>query len=59
VVARFENGKGKIVGANAILDLSSTIISPAVSRFTTGAGIVLVFAAIAQSVRRIRKSRKA
>jgi len=59
VVARFENGKGKVVGANAILDLSSTIISPAVSRFTTGAGIVLILAAIAQSVRRIRKSRKA
>lgn len=58
VVARFENGKGKVVGATAILDLSSTIISPAVSRFTTGAGLVLILAAIAQSVRRIRKSRK-
>jgi hypothetical protein len=58
VVARFENGKGKVVGAVAILDLSSTIISPAVSRFTTGAGLVLILAAVAQSVRRIRKSRK-
>lgn len=59
VVARFENGKGKVVGATAILDLSSTIISPAVSRFTTGAGLVLILAAIAQSVRRIKRSRKA
>lgn len=59
VVARFENGKGKVVGATAILDLSSTIISPSVSRFTTGAGLVLILAAIAQSVRRIRRSRKA
>ena len=58
VIARFENGKGKVVGATAILDLSSTIISPAVSRFTTIAGLVLILAAIAQSVRRIRKSRK-
>lgn len=58
VIARFENGKGKVVGATAILDLSSTIISPAVSRFTTGAGLILVLAAVAQSVRRIRKSRK-
>lgn len=57
VIARFENGKGKVVGATAVLDLSSTIISPAVSRFTTGAGLVLILAAIAQSVRRIRKSR--
>ena len=58
VVARFENGKGKVVGATAILDLTSTIISPAVSRFTTGAGLVLILAAIAQSVRRIKRSRK-
>lgn len=57
VIARFENGKGKVVGATAVLDLSSTIISPAVSRFTTGAGLVLILAAVAQSVRRIRKSR--
>ena len=58
VIARFENGKGKVVGATAMLDLSSTIISPAVSRFTTIAGLVLILAAVAQSVRRIRKSRK-
>lgn len=57
VIARFENGKGKLVGATAILDLTSAIISPAVTRFTTGAGLVLILAAIAQSVRRIRKSR--
>ena len=58
VIARFENGKGKTVGSTAMLDLSSTIISPAVSRFTTIAGLVLILAAVAQSVRRIRKSRK-
>ena len=59
VFARFENGKGKTVGAVGMLDISSTIISPAVTRFTTGAGVLLILAAIAQSVRRVRKNRKA
>ena len=57
VIARFENGKGKTIGANAIIDLSSTLISPAISKFTTGAGLLLILAAVAQSVRRVRKSR--
>jgi hypothetical protein len=57
VIARFENGKGKVIGAKGIIELSSTIISPAVSRFTTGAGLLLILAAVAQSVRRVRKSR--
>lgn len=57
VIARFENGKGKVVGTNGMIELSSTIISPAVSRFTTGAGLLLILAAVAQSVRRVRKNR--
>ena len=57
VIARFENGKGKVIGASGIIELSSTLISPAVSRFTTGAGLLLILAAVAQSVRRVRKSR--
>ena len=57
VIARFENGKGKAIGASGIIELSSTLISPAVSRFTTGAGLLLILAAVAQSVRRVRKSR--
>ena len=57
VIARFENGKGKVIGTKGIIELSSTIISPAVSRFTTGAGLLLILAAVAQSVRRVRKSR--
>lgn len=59
VIARFENGKGKTIGANGMIDLSSTIISPAVSKFTTGAGLVLILAAVAQSVRRVKRSRAA
>ncbi len=58
VIARFENGKDKTIGATGMLELSSTIISPAVTRFTTGAGVLLIIAAIAQSVRRVRKNRK-
>ena len=57
VMARFENGKGKTIGANGMIELSSTIISPAVTKFTTGAGLLLILAAVAQSVRRVRKSR--
>ena len=57
VIARFENGKGKTIGANGMIELSSTIISPAVTKFTTGAGLLLILAAVAQSVRRVRKSR--
>ena len=58
VIASFQNGKGKVIGANGMLDISSTIISPAVTKFTTGAGILLILAAVAQSVRRVRKGRK-
>lgn len=58
VIARFENGKGKSIGATGMLDVSSTIISTTVTRFTTGAGIALLLAIIAQSVRRVRKNRK-
>jgi hypothetical protein len=58
VIARFENGKGKPIGANGLLDLTSSLISPAVTKFTTGAGIVLILAAVAQSVRRVRRNRK-
>lgn len=57
VIARFENGKGKTIGSNGMIELSSTIIPPAVTRFTTGAGLLLILAAVAQSVRRVRKSR--
>lgn len=57
VIARFENGKGQVVGSNGIIELSSTLISPAVTWFTTGAGLLLLFAAIAQSVRRVKKNR--
>ena len=57
VIARFENGKGKPIGSNGMIELSSTIISPAVTKFTTGAGLLLIFAAITQSVRRVKRSK--
>ena len=58
VIARFENSKNQTVGTAGILDINSTTISSAVSWFTTGAGILLILAAVAQSVRRVRNSRK-
>jgi cytochrome oxidase assembly protein ShyY1 len=45
------------VGSNGMIELSSTLISPAVTWFTTGAGLLLILAAIAQSVRRVKKNR--
>ena len=54
---RFENQKGIQVGGSTIISINSTYISPAVAWFTTGAGILLLLAAIAQSVRRVRRNR--
>ena len=58
VLAEFRNSKGKPLGDSVILTLSVSVISPAVAWFTTGAAILLFVAAITQSVRRVRRSRK-
>jgi len=58
VLAEFRNSKGKPLGDSVILTLSVSVISPAVAWFTTGAAILLFLAAITQSVRRVRRSRK-
>jgi len=58
VLAEFRNLKGKPLGDSVILTLSVSVISPAVAWFTTGAAILLFLAAITQSVRRVRRSRK-
>ena len=39
----------------ALLTLNSTVIDPRVTWFTTGAAILLLLAAVAQSVRRVRR----
>ena len=58
VLAEFRNSKGKPLGDSVILTLSVSVISPAVAWFTTGAAVLLFLAALTQSVRRVRRSRK-
>lgn len=58
VLAQFKNSTGKSVGDSVILTLNLSVISPAVAWFTTGAAILLLLAALAQIIRRVRRSRK-
>ena len=58
VLAQFMNSKGQLVGERSKLNLTATIIDSRVAWFTTGAAILLFIAAVAQSVRRVRKARK-
>lgn len=58
VLAQFKNSAGKSVGDSVILTLNLSVISPAVAWFTTGAAILLLLAALAQIIRRVRRSRK-
>lgn len=58
VLAEFRNSAGRPLGDSVILALSLSVISPAVAWFTAGAAILLFMAAITQSVRRVRRSRK-
>lgn len=58
VLAEFRNAQGKGLGDSVILTLNVSVISPAVAWFTTGAAVLLFLAALTQSVRRVRRSRK-
>jgi len=58
VLAQFKNSAGKSVGDSVILTLNLSVISPAVAWFTTGAAVLLLLAALAQIIRRVRRSRK-
>ncbi len=58
VLAQFANAKGVPISDSVLLALSLSVISPAVAWFTTGAAILLFLAALTQSVRRVRRSRK-
>ncbi len=58
VLAEFRNSAGKPLGDSVILALSLSVISPAVAWFTAGAALLLFMAAITQSVRRVKRSRK-
>lgn len=58
VLAQFKNYRNKSVGDSVILTLNLSVISPTVAWFTTGAAILLLLAALAQIIRRVRRSRK-
>ena len=58
VEAQLTDNKGNNVGEPAMLSLNLTVIDSRVAWFTTGAAIILFLAAVAQSVRRIRRSKK-
>jgi hypothetical protein len=57
VEAQFLNDDGDPVASPSTLHLSLTVIDSRVAWFTTGAAILLFLGAVAQSVRRVRRSR--
>ena len=57
IFAQITDVTGINVSPVAILQINSTVINKRVAWFTTGAAILLFFAAVAQSVRRVRKGR--
>ena len=58
VFAQMSDSAGSDVVPAAALALNATVIDPRLTWFTTGAAILLLLAAIAQSVRRVRKGRQ-
>ncbi len=58
VFAQITDDGGNDVVPSTTLALNATVIDPRVTWFTTGAAILLLLAAVAQSVRRVRKGRK-
>jgi len=58
VTAQITDDEGNEIVPEAILTLNSTVIDSRVTWFTTGAAILLLLAAVAQSVRRVRKRAK-
>jgi len=58
VLAQLANSRGTLLLESEMLDLTLSVISPAVAWFTTGAGVLLLLAALAQIIRRVRRSRK-
>jgi len=58
VLGQMTDAAGNYVVPPTTLALNATVIDPRVTWFTTGAAILLLLAAVAQSVRRIRKGRQ-
>jgi hypothetical protein len=58
VLALITDNEGNEIVPEATLTLNSTVIDSRVTWFTTGAAILLLLAAVAQSVRRVRRRAK-
>jgi hypothetical protein len=58
VLITLRTPSGVKLGDEVRLPLTLTVISPLTTWITTGSGIILLFAAVIQSLRRIRKSKK-
>ncbi len=57
IFAQITDSTGVNLAPVSILQINSTVIDKRVTWFTTGAAILLLLAAVAQSVRRVRKGR--
>lgn len=58
VLAQITDTRGKSVVPAAVLALNATVIDSRVTWFTTGAAILLLLAAVVQSVRRVKRGRQ-
>jgi hypothetical protein len=57
IFAQITDSSGMVIVPQSILQINSTVIDKRVTWFTTGAAILLLLAAVTQSVRRVRKGR--
>lgn len=58
VIIKLTSAKGVSLGEEVRLPVNLAVISPVTTWITTGSGLILLFAAIIQSLRRVRRSRE-
>lgn len=58
VIIKLKTGKGISLGEEVRLPVNLAVISPITTWITTGSGLILLFAAIIQSIRRVKRSRE-
>lgn len=58
VIIKLKTARGISLGDEVRLPISLAVISPITTWITTGSGLILLFAAIIQSIRRVKRSRE-
>ncbi len=58
VIIKLKTARGISLGDEVRLPISLAVISPITTWITTGSGLILLFAAIVQSLRRVKRSRE-